>query len=98
MTCEACELALAKGERSTLVEAHLEACAVCRKLAPELALNAEALAAMRGEIIPTAPPRARPRWVWAAAAAAAFVVALGWIATKPEKSQRPSPRPGRRRQ
>src|SRR5207253_232423 len=78
MTCRECELLLADGLPGA--ESHLAGCRDCRALAEELGANAVALAAMRDDAIPVRGRR--PRWVWATAAAAAAVLAVGLVAWK----------------
>ncbi|MEO5923459.1 MAG: hypothetical protein ABIR70_06505 [Bryobacteraceae bacterium] len=74
MTCSECQVQIFECELGSDAVAHLTTCEECRALDREVLLNAEALSAMRDDVIPVR--RAR-RWPWVAAVAAAAVAAIG---------------------
>lgn len=95
MTCEECELPLARSERTPEVQAHLGGCANCRALAAELAANEVALHELRDEALPApaSPVKrgvARP-WKWAVPLAAGIALAAAlfpWRAKVPVEPPR----------
>jgi len=82
MTCQECELALAREESSGAVNEHLSACAACRAQAEEMQANSQALRAFATDELPSVRAGVmaeihaarRMRWDWALAAAAILVV------------------------
>jgi ferric-dicitrate binding protein FerR (iron transport regulator) len=75
MTCQICEMRLARDDADGEVQEHLERCPACRAMAEELRENAEALSALQDEPLPALElPRRRRAYAWIAAAAAAVVL------------------------
>jgi hypothetical protein len=89
MTCQECELLLARGEAGASVEDHLRGCVNCRALQEDLQANALALSSLRDDELPRikamkrrpALPRRVP-WL-ASAAAAVLLVLIAYQASKP---------------
>lgn len=75
LTCSECQFQIFDGEMDRDALLHLTGCEECRALDREARLNSEALAAMRGDVIPVR--RAVRRWPWVAAVAAAAVLVAG---------------------
>lgn len=89
MSCEECELLLARDEVGPEVEAHLTGCPSCRSLAAELQANAHAMRALGEEVLPPVTMRASgiPWWKWTSAAAALIITLTGaWWTSRPAKS------------
>jgi hypothetical protein len=98
MTCQECELLLAREERNRAVELHLAECSECRVLAEEMEANAEALRSLRDEEMPVLVVRARRpvrRWAWAAAAAAAVVILAATVSLRERETPPPPSRIGK---
>ena len=89
MTCQDCEVVLAREERGPEIEAHLADCPDCRALAGELEANAHAMRALGQEALPAAPIRihpAYPWWKWTSAAAALVItLSAAWWASRPPR-------------
>ncbi len=77
MTCSECQAQIFEQELGRDALVHLTVCEECRELDREVRLNAEALAAMRKDVIPVRPakPVTKP-WHWGVAVAAAAIAAF----------------------
>jgi hypothetical protein len=76
MTCSDCQLEIFEMELGRDALVHLTTCEACRELDREMRLNAEALAAMRGDVVPVRAARASQPWQWGVAVAAAAIAAF----------------------
>jgi hypothetical protein len=94
MTCQECELLLARDDSSQAYDElsqecddHLARCAACREFAVELRANSEAMLSLAAEPMPALrrpqPVRWPTRLTWVAAAAMAAMIILSLILVKP---------------